>query len=118
MIESLQIRSFALVEELTLELGPGLNVLTGETGAGKSILLQALGLLLGDRASRDSVRAGAAQARVQGEFQPAGAATARLRVLLEEAGVPWEDGDPLLLARTVAADGRSRAFVNGSTVPT
>ncbi|MDF1551654.1 MAG: DNA repair protein RecN [Deferrisomatales bacterium] len=118
MIESLQIRNFALVEELTLELGPGLNVLTGETGAGKSILLQALGLLLGDRASRDSVRAGAAQARVQGEFQPAEAAAGRLRVLLEEAGVPWEDGDPLLLARTVAADGRSRAFVNGSTVST
>ncbi len=118
MIESLQIRDFALVEELTLELGPGLNALTGETGAGKSILLQALGLLLGDRASRDSVRAGAAQARVQGEFRPAGATATRLRELLEEAGVPWDDGDPLLLARTVAADGRSRAFVNGSTVPT
>ena len=118
MIESLQIRDFALVEELTLELGPGLNALTGETGAGKSILLQALGLLLGDRASRDSVRAGAAQARVQGEFRPAGATATRLRELLDEAGVPWDDGDPLLLVRTVAADGRSRAFVNGSTVPT
>lgn len=118
MIESLEIRDFALVDELRLELAPGLNAITGETGAGKSILLHALGLLLGDRASRDSVRAGAAQARVQGEFLPRGAASAQVRTILEEAGVPWDEGDPLLLARTVAADGRSRAFVNGTAVPT
>ena len=101
MIEVLHIRDFALVEELTLELGPGLNALTGETGAGKSILLQALGLLLGDRASRDSVRAGAAHARVQGEFQLHGAAAKAVREILDDAGVSWDDADPLILARTV-----------------
>ena len=117
MIERLRIRNFALVEELDLEFPPGFTVLTGETGAGKSILLQALGLLLGDRASRDWVRTGARQARVEAVFEPSGAAREDLERILDEAGIPWEDGDPLILARTVAHDGRSRAQVNGSPVP-
>jgi len=95
----------------------GFSVLTGETGAGKSILLQALGLLVGERASREVVRAGAAQARVEGLFWPARGVRERLEGLLEEAGVPWGEDEPLLVARTVGADGRSRAHVNGVMVP-
>ncbi len=117
MIECLRIRDFALVEALELELSPGFTVLTGETGAGKSILLQALGLLLGGRGSREWVRSGAAQARVEGLFTPAGPAREALGLLLDEAGVPWDPGEPLLVTRTVSADGRSRAHVNGALVP-
>lgn len=117
MIETLRIRDFALVDTLTLELEPGFAVLTGETGAGKSILLQALGLLLGDRANRDGVRAGAKQARVEGLFQPAGGLREALVRILENAGILWDAEEPLVLARTVGADGRSRAYVNGALVP-
>lgn len=116
MIEVLRVRDFALVEELSLELSGGFSVLTGETGAGKSILLQALGLLLGERANRDVIRAGASQARVEGLFWP-GEKFHELRSILEEAGAEWAEGEPLLLARTVGADGRSRAHVNGALVP-
>ncbi len=117
MIECLRIRDFALVEALELELSPGFTVLTGETGAGKSILLQALGLLLGGRGSREWVRSGAAQARVEGLFTLAGPAREALGLLLDEAGVPWDPDEPLLVTRTVSADGRSRAHVNGAIVP-
>jgi DNA repair protein RecN (Recombination protein N) len=117
VIEFLRIQDFALVNELTLELGRGFTVLSGETGAGKSILLQALGLLLGDRASRDTVRAGASQARVEGAFSPGSSARKTIMRLLDDAGIAWEDGESLLVARTVGADGRSRAHVNGALVP-
>ncbi|MBI5440267.1 MAG: DNA repair protein RecN [Deltaproteobacteria bacterium] len=121
MIERLAIRGFALVDELCLEFSPGFTVLTGETGAGKSILLQALWLLLGDRACREAVRTGAEQARVEGTFAPVGPRRAALARVLDEGGVPWSTGgsdpEPLVLARILAADGRSRAFVNGSSVP-
>jgi DNA repair protein RecN (Recombination protein N) len=117
VIETLRIRDFALVDELCLDLSAGLTVLTGETGAGKSILLQALGLLLGERASREAVRTGAEQARVEGVFAPSGPVRDVLASALGEAGVSWPDGEPLLVARTVGADGRSRAHVNGALVP-
>ncbi|MBI5015616.1 MAG: DNA repair protein RecN [Deltaproteobacteria bacterium] len=117
MIETLRVRDFALVDELCLDFSPGFTVLTGETGAGKSILLQALGLLLGERASREAVRAGADQARVEGVFAPSGAVHGALAAALDEAGVPWPEGEPLLVSRTVGADGRSRAQVNGALVP-
>ena len=117
MIECLRIRDFALVEALELELPPGFTVLTGETGAGKSILLQALGLLLGGRGRREWVRAGAARARVEGLFALTGPARKTLEPLLEEAGVPWDPEEPLLVTRTVSADGRTRAHVNGALVP-
>jgi len=117
VIELLRVRDFALVEALDLEFAPGFTALTGETGAGKSILLKALGLLLGDRASRDDVRAGADVARVEGLFQPSGAAGDSIGAVLEEAGVSWEPAEGLLLARVVAADGRSRAYVNGALAP-
>jgi len=111
MLVELRIRDYAVVEDLTLELGPGLNALTGETGAGKSIIVGALSLLLGERASSGVVRAGAERATVEAVFDVS--ANAEVRRLLEEQGFRAEDG-LLILRREVAAAGRNRAWVNGS----
>jgi len=113
VIESLSIRDFALVQRLDLKPGRSFNVFTGETGAGKSILLQALALLLGDRASRELVRTGAEAARVEGVFNLTGACAEGIKSILEEAGIPWEE--PLVISRQVTPDGRSRAHVNGAS---
>ena len=110
MLTSLSIRDVVLIESLDLEFGPGLVVLTGETGAGKSILLDALGLALGMRADSGLVRAGQAQAVVNVAFDlPAGHPA---RALLADNGLDGEPGEPLLIRRIVKADGGSRAFVN------
>jgi DNA repair protein RecN (Recombination protein N) len=111
MLTELRIRNFALIDELAVRLAPGLNVLTGETGAGKSIIVGALSLLLGERASADVVRAGAERATVEGVFDLAG----RDDVVrwLDERGIEAEDG-LLVLKREVAVEGRNRAWVNGS----
>jgi DNA repair protein RecN (Recombination protein N) len=111
MLCELRIRNFALIENLSLRLGAGLNVLTGETGAGKSIIVGALSLLLGERASAEVVRAGTDRASIEGVFE-VGGSEAILR-LLDERGVEIEDG-LLVLKREVAAEGRSRAWINGS----
>lgn len=113
MLIELRIQNYALIERLAVRLDPGLNVLTGETGAGKSIIVGALSLLLGERASSDSVRAGADKAVVEGVFdlQDDGAVTA----VLTEQGLESEDG-LLILRREVSAEGRSRAWINGSAV--
>ncbi|CAN5675156.1 DNA repair protein RecN [soil metagenome] len=111
MLTELRIRNFALIDQLTVHLGPGLNVLTGETGAGKSIIVGALSLLLGERASSDVVRVGADRASVEGVFDVEGNRT--LLDWLEEQGIEAEDG-LLLLKREVAVEGRNRAWINGS----
>ncbi|HEY0112776.1 MAG TPA: DNA repair protein RecN [Allosphingosinicella sp.] len=110
MLTGLSIRDVVLIEGLDLEFGPGLGVLTGETGAGKSILLDALGLALGTRADSGLVRQGQAQAVVTVSFDlppdhPA-------RALLDENGLGAEAGEPLVIRRIVKADGGSRALVN------
>lgn len=111
MLTALSIRDVVLIEALDLEFGAGLGVLTGETGAGKSILLDALGLVLGARGDSGLVRQGANQAVVTAAFHaPAG--DSALSALLMENGVVQEAGEPLLLRRMVKADGGSRAFVN------
>ena len=114
MLEEIRIGSLGVIESSTLELGPGLTVITGETGAGKTMLVTALGLLLGGRADTGTVRTGAKAARVEGVWQvgdlPAFAAT------IEEAGGAVED-DRVVLARNVSAEGRSRAFAGGASVP-
>jgi DNA repair protein RecN (Recombination protein N) len=114
MIERLRISSLALVDELEIELGAGLNVLTGETGAGKSIVLSALALLAGARPRPGSVREGAESGTVEAVFrtEPLPA----LRTALAARGLADEDGE-LIVRRTLAADGRSRAWVGGSLVP-
>ena len=114
MLTRLSIRDVVLIETLDLDFGPGLGVLTGETGAGKSILLDALGLALGARADSGLVRAGQAQASVSTSFDlpPDHPALA----LLDESGLAGEAGEPLVIRRVVRADGGSRAFVNDQSV--
>jgi DNA repair protein RecN (Recombination protein N) len=111
MLVELRIRDYAVVDDLTLELGPGLNALTGETGAGKSIIVGATSLLLGERASSDVVRTGAERATVEAVFDVRGLPT--VRALADEQGFRVDD-DLLILRREVAAAGRNRAWVNGS----
>jgi DNA repair protein RecN (Recombination protein N) len=111
MLIELRIENLAVVERLSLRLAPGLNTLTGETGAGKSIIVGALSLLLGERASADVVRPGAARAVVEGVFD-IGSRTA-LRAMLDDHGIDHTD-DLLILRREVAVEGRSRAWVNGA----
>ena len=110
LLTSLSIRDVVLIETLDLEFGPGLGVLTGETGAGKSILLDALGLALGARADSGLVRDGQAQAVVSVGFEvPPDHPALRL---LDENGLGAEPGEPLVIRRLVKSDGGSRAFVN------
>ena len=111
MLAALTIRDIVLIEQAALEFAPGLNVLTGETGAGKSILLDSLGLAVGGR-GRASVRAGAAQGSATAVFEPDKKHPAR--ALLAEQEMPASD--EIVLRRTLAADGRSRAFVNDEAV--
>ncbi|HYJ80014.1 MAG TPA: AAA family ATPase, partial [Longimicrobiaceae bacterium] len=111
MLSELRIRNFALIDRLTVQLGPGLNVLTGETGAGKSIIVGALSLLLGERASAEVVRAGEERASVEGVFEVGGRGD--VLALLDERGIEAEDG-VVVLRREVAAEGRSRAWINGT----
>ena len=108
MLRRLSLRDVVIVAELEIELGAGFTVLTGETGAGKSILIDALQLALGNRADAALVREGAARAEVAAEFDT----PAALRPWLEEAG--YAGDDTLLLRRTVDAQGKSRAWINGS----
>lgn len=112
MLRSLEIRDVLIIDRLVLELGPGLNVLTGETGAGKSILLDALGMVLGWRGRADLVRQGAERGEVTAVFDlaPGHAASA----VLAEAGI--DAGDELILRRITAADGKKTAFVNDRRV--
>lgn len=116
MLTSLAIRDVVLIEALDLEFAPGLGVLTGETGAGKSILLDALGLALGARAESGLVRAGAAQAQVTATFD-LGAAAPAVADLLAQNGMELDPGEPLIIRRVVRADGGSRAFAAGQPAP-
>jgi DNA repair protein RecN (Recombination protein N) len=111
MLELLRVRAFAIIDELEVHFAPGFNALTGETGAGKTILVDALHLVLGGRALSDSVRTGAEEAEVQALFRPrdAEACDARLAAL----GLPAA-GAELVVRRTVQREGRSRAFINGA----
>ena len=108
MLRSLDIRDMLIIDRLELEFRPGLNVLTGETGAGKSILLDCLGFVLGWKGRVPSVRAGAAQGEVAAVFDLPAEHPAH--AVLAEAGLPG--GAELILRRTATADGRSAAFVN------
>jgi DNA repair protein RecN (Recombination protein N) len=111
MLKLLRIKNIALIPALELELGPGLTLLTGETGAGKSIVIDALGLLLGARASSELIRTGEDAAIVEGVFEHA-----TTRGLLEPHGLPVEDNE-ILVRREVQASGKGRATLNGALVP-
>ena len=113
MLVSLQIRDFAIVDRIAAEFAPGMTVLTGETGAGKSILVDALGLVLGERGSSKLVRNGAKRAEFSAEFDVS--TLPHARAWLEENSL--DEDDECLLRRVINADGRSRAFINGNAVP-
>ncbi len=108
-LTTLRVRDLATIADVALELGPGLNVLTGETGAGKSMLIDAIALLLGDRADRAAIRPGATRAVIEGVFEEVPDAA---REQLDAAGL--DAADTLVVRREVTAEGRSRAWLNGS----
>ena len=114
MLEEIRIGSLGVIESSTLELGPGLTVITGETGAGKTMIVTALGLLLGGRADSGAVRTGSKTARVEGVVRVGDLAS--FATAVEDAGGEVED-DRVVLARNVSSEGRSRAFVGGASVP-
>jgi DNA repair protein RecN (Recombination protein N) len=117
VIEELRIQALGVIDEAVLELGPGLCVLTGETGAGKTMVVTGLQLLLGVRADAAAVRAGAARARIEGRIRiPAGAINDEVASRIDAAGGELDDAR-LILARTIAAQGGSRAFAGGASVP-
>jgi len=113
VLTELRVRDLAVIADVTLPFQPGLNVLTGETGAGKSMVVDALALLLGERASADVVRPGAAKTVVEGAFEFASAVHRHLLSPFAALGVELEDGR-LVLKREVLREGKSRAWVNGS----
>lgn len=117
MLRRLTLRDFVIVTALEVDLGAGFTALTGETGAGKSILIDALQLALGSRSDAGVVREGAARADITAEFEPSAPLIARLAPWLEEAGFDAIDDEQpaLLLRRVVDAQGKSRAWINGST---
>jgi DNA repair protein RecN (Recombination protein N) len=118
MLVSLRIRNLALIEDLTWELGPGFNTLTGETGAGKSILIDALSLLLGERADKTLIRTGADACSVEAEITLADEARLKqINAALGEIGAEPCEGRTLLLKRSLSAAGANRQFINGSPVP-
>jgi len=116
LLVEISIQNLAIIESLRLEFGSGLNVLTGETGTGKSIIIDAMNLLLGGRASSDLVRTGSDRAVVEGVFALSGDLPAALRATLQEYGLA-EDGAELIVRREVSAEGRSVSRVNGRAVP-
>jgi DNA repair protein RecN (Recombination protein N) len=113
VLTELRVRDLAVIADVSLSLTPGLNVLTGETGAGKSMLVDALALLLGERASSDVVRPGAQKTVIEGAFEFTSTVLPRLSPSFTALGVEAEDGR-LVLKREISGEGRSRAWVNGS----
>jgi DNA repair protein RecN (Recombination protein N) len=118
MLTELSVENVALIEEATLELSPGLNVITGETGAGKTLLATALQMLLGGRARSETVRSGARKATVEGTFVlPEETGSRFLAEALGDLAEEVEEEDGLVLRRTLTGEGRSRCYVGGVSVP-
>ncbi len=117
MIEELRITDLGVINDATITLHPGFTVVTGETGAGKTMVVTGIGLLLGDRADPRAVRNGAERARVEGRFRGVDPVVA---ARVEDAGGELDDGEAgpeLLVARHLTAAGRSRAYLGGTSVP-
>ena len=112
MLVALRLENYAVIDNLAAEFGQGLNLLTGETGAGKSILIDALALLLGDKASTDVIRAGAERALISAVFEPEGVSEKALAKILEGNGLDESDDGSVILRREIAAGGKGRVFVN------
>src|SRR5579862_3484219 len=117
MLEEIRISNFAIIDHLELGFGKGLNVITGETGAGKSIIVDAVELLLGGKTDTSMVRSGAEKAVIEGTFSLNHSAEVTITPVLEREGLTDEEsGDVLTLSREIRANGRSSARVNGITV--
>jgi DNA repair protein RecN (Recombination protein N) len=114
VLEEMRIRSLGVIDDAVVELSPGFTAVTGETGAGKTMVVTSLGLLLGGRADPALVRIGAGKAVVEGRVTVPADGPVALRA--EEAGAELDDG-ALLISRTVSAEGRSRAHLGGRSVP-
>jgi DNA repair protein RecN (Recombination protein N) len=114
LLTELRIKNFAIIESVTLPLAPGFNVLSGETGAGKSIIVGAIGLLVGERAASDLVRTGADRATVEAVFDVTG--SREVAPALDARGIEVDDGTLVLKREVAAAGGRARAWINGSPV--
>ena len=115
MLQTISLRDFVIVDQLELDFASGFTVLTGETGAGKSILLDALGLVIGERADSSQIREGSNRAEISALFRIESELVPSFGQWLDAQGFPLEDdGQSLLLKRTVETNGRSRAFINGS----
>ena len=112
MLTELRLENYAVIDNLVVEFGPGLNLLTGETGAGKSILIDALALLLGEKASTDVIRSGAERAVVAAVFEAQAPAAKSLEKILDTNGVDESEDGSLILRREIAAAGKGRVFVN------
>jgi len=115
MLQTLTLRDFVIVDHLDLDFASGFTVLTGETGAGKSILLDALSLVLGERADSSQIREGSQRAEISAQFQIDSQQLPQFTKWLDDQGFPMEEeGRSLLLKRSIESSGRSRAFINGS----
>ncbi len=115
MLQNISLRDFVIVDQLELDFASGFTVLTGETGAGKSILLDALSLVLGERADTSQIREGSTRAEISALFRIDSEQVSHFNTWLDSQGFPIEDdGQSLLLKRTIEGNGRSRAFINGS----
>ncbi|MBO4667035.1 MAG: AAA family ATPase, partial [Bacilli bacterium] len=111
MLVSLTVKNFAIIDNISIDFDKGMTVLTGETGAGKSLLIDAIGLLFGDRASSDTVRHGESKATIEGVFS---AFSSEVCEILKDNGI--EDGDFLVIKREIYENGKSLAKVNSETV--
>jgi DNA repair protein RecN (Recombination protein N) len=114
MLKELNIKNFAIIDQLRVEFTAGLNVFTGETGAGKSIVVDALNLALGERASADLIRTGCQEAVVEAAFELNGRATKEIKNLLGEQGIEMEAGEDLIIRRVLATSGKNKVYINGS----
>src|ERR1700704_4510721 len=110
VLAELRLENYAVIDNAVIEFSPGLNLLTGETGAGKSILIDALGLLLGEKASTGVIRSGTERAVVMGVFESEGAAAQAIENILETNGLDAEDAS-LILRREIATNGKGRVFI-------
>jgi DNA repair protein RecN (Recombination protein N) len=114
MLKELNIKNFAIIDQLRVEFGPGLNVFTGETGAGKSIVVDALNLALGERASTDLVRTGSPEAVVEAAFELNGLGSVAVAGILGEQGIETAAGEDLIVRRVISTTGKSKIYINGS----
>ncbi len=114
MLKELNIKNFAIIDQLRVEFAPGLNVFTGETGAGKSIVVDALNLALGERASADLIRSGCQEAVVEAAFELNSHGSSEIASLLSEQGISANPGEDLIVRRVLASSGKNKVYINGS----